>query len=554
MQIKTVTIHNFRSIADCSVRLDDYSLMIGANNAGKTNVMDALRIFYEKQLKYDATRDKPRFETTDEECWIDVEFALTNEEWNSLKEKYQRPNNRLKVRKFLATNEKTGSRKKIGIFAYTKDGISDKLFYGAKNVQQGKLGDLIYIPAVSKLDEHTKLSGPSALRELLNDILKGLVSTSSAYSTLTKQFQKFAREIKSESTEDERSLAGLENEISKGMEEWGASFELEINSVSEADLVKNLIGYKILDQGLGDKLEAAQFGQGFQRHLIFLLISTAAKYKPASPEAKKIDFQPDMTLLLFEEPEAFLHPSQQNLLCRSLRDIGASEGHQIFVSSHSPNFVSQQTDNICSIVHISKDDHESCIGQISQDELKKIFEDNQEINMIVGGVTEEDKTLDMEAVKYFLWLDPSRCGLFFSNKVLLVEGPTEKVLINYLIDNGKITPSRGGVFVLDCMGKYNIHRFMNLLGALGLNHSVLYDYDQGRGCHEDIKKLIDESKNSNTIAIDSFEKDIEDFLGVSPPGNGYRKPQHLMLKVTREDIDQEKLTDLISKVEALIVR
>jgi predicted ATP-dependent endonuclease of OLD family len=50
MQIKTVTIHNFRSIADCPFRLDDYSLMIGANNAGKTNVMDALRIFYEKRL------------------------------------------------------------------------------------------------------------------------------------------------------------------------------------------------------------------------------------------------------------------------------------------------------------------------------------------------------------------------------------------------------------------------------------------------------------------------------------------------------------------------
>ena len=182
-----------------------------------------------------------------------------------------------------------------------------------KNVQQGKLGNLIYIPAASKLDEHTKLSGPSALRDLLNDILKGLITTSPAYAALTDQFRKFSEDFKSESTEDQRSLAGLETEISTGMKEWGAAFEIEINSVSEADLVKNLVGYKILDQGLNDRLDAAQFGQGFQRHLIFLLIQTAAKYKAVIPVAKKKDFQPNFTLLIFEEPEAFLHPTQQDV-------------------------------------------------------------------------------------------------------------------------------------------------------------------------------------------------------------------------------------------------
>ena len=84
----------------------------------------------------------------------------------------------------------------------------------------GKLGDIIYIPAVSKLDEHTKLTGPSALRELLNDILKKLVKSSSAFSKLTFEFETFSDNIKAETTEDEKSLAGLEHDITENIKEW----------------------------------------------------------------------------------------------------------------------------------------------------------------------------------------------------------------------------------------------------------------------------------------------------------------------------------------------
>lgn len=46
----------------------------------------------------------------------------------------------------------------------------------------------------------------------------------------------------------------------------------------------------------------------------------------------------------------------------------------------------------------------------------------------------DDCKHEMEAVKYFLWLNPERCGLFFSNHVLLVEGLLRKHLsINSLV-------------------------------------------------------------------------------------------------------------------------
>ena len=145
MQILNIAMHNFRSIAHCTFSLGDYSLMVGANNSGKSNVMDALRIFYEKGLKYELIRDFPKFNTEDNESWIEIEYSLLNNEYESLKDEWKQPESRLKVRKYLQTQEKgSDGKSKLGIYAYNQDGqIADEHFYGAKNVQQGKLGDII---------------------------------------------------------------------------------------------------------------------------------------------------------------------------------------------------------------------------------------------------------------------------------------------------------------------------------------------------------------------------------------------------------------------------
>ncbi|MCH7517319.1 MAG: AAA family ATPase, partial [Bacteroidetes bacterium] len=467
MQIISIEIHNFRSIEHSSLNIGDYSLFIGANNSGKSNVFDAIRIFYEHGIKYEHNNDFTKFETKDKECWIEIEFQLSKNEYENLKEEWRLPNNRLKVRKNLETIQKGADGKtKIGIYAYNQQGdIADELFYGAKNVQQGKLGNIIYIPAASKLDEHTKLTGPSALRELLNDILKKLVKTSDSFQTLTSEFETFSNNIKTEVTDENKSLTGLENDISAEIEEWGASFELNINSVTEADIVKNLISYKIIDKVLDERMEASQFGQGFQRHLIFTLIRTAANYQIVAPETKKKEFRPELTVLLFEEPEAFLHPIQQKILSTSLKTIGSTEGHQSIISSHSPYFVSHNTDDLPSIIRLERKSDRTHTGQLNDDSLDEIFAENQIINTLLEDTRFradlDDWKIEMEIIKYFLWLDPERCGMFFARQVLLVEGTTEQVLFNYLFDTGQIKMPNGGVFVLDSLGKFNIHRFMN---------------------------------------------------------------------------------------------
>jgi predicted ATP-dependent endonuclease of OLD family len=563
MKLKTVAIHNFRGILDGTFEVRDYTLLVGPNNAGKSSVIDAVRCCYEKDgYKFKQDRDFPYSGSSDRESWIDLEFSLNKDEYESLKDEYRRSEQSLKVRKYFQTEEKDHEGKSANgcIFAFTKEGgLSKNHFYGAKAVQNGKIGDLVYIPAVSKVDDHAKLTGPSALRDLVSDVLQSVVESSKAFTDFTAEFGDFAKQIKEEKTDDGRSLAGLENELNALMATWPARFCLHLNSPSPTEIIKSLATFDFAESNSGRTQTADQFGSGFQRHFIYSLIQIGSMYigKKASTKAK--DFTPSMTLILFEEPEAFLHPPQQELLCRSLKEITRSDDHQVLCSTHSSHFVSKNALDIPAIVRVRRENGITGLFQVKDGDWKVIVETNQSINEIASRWPKMKKDLDegdlrheMESVKYFLWLNPDRCGLFFANHVLLVEGAAEQAIINKLIGQKKIDDKNCGLYVLDCLGKYNIHRFMNLLSVLGVPHSVIHDDDENKDHHKEINELIQNSAHPTfTKKIAPITDELESYLGISKT-SPHRKPQHIVLLYASNQIDQQKISKFIGLVESTL--
>jgi len=534
MKLVHVTIHNFRGIHDASVNLFDYNLLVGPNNAGKSTVIAAILVFYEKDgWKYKADRDFPFIAGADQESWVELVFGLTDAENSSLADDYRQQDKTLRVRKFL----KTGDKNKDGyIFGYKTDGmLSDESFYGAKNVQSGKFGDIVFIPAVSKVDEHTKMSGPSALRDLLTNVLEAVVASSPSYEKFSEDFEAFAQGVKTEKTGDGRSLAGLEADLSGLLESWGTAFQLEMKSPSMAEIIKTLLSYQCVDRAHGKALAADQFGSGFQRHFIFSLIQIGAKYVGKKPSKKTKDFTPSMNLILFEEPEAFLHPPQQEILAQSLTTLASNPDQQVICSTHSSHFVSRNAAHIPAIARLKRDNGRVSICQIDTKAWDEIVDANQAINKIAvkwpklkARLEADDLKPEMEAVKYFLWLNPDRCGMFFANHVLIVEGPSEQAFINKLLGDGMITRPADGLYVLDSIGKFNMHRFMNLLTRLGIPHAVMHDDDNNKDEHADVNQLIQDSKTALTLAIAPITGDLEALLGVPTPKSDHRKPQHLL--------------------------
>jgi len=555
MKAVYIKIHNFRTIAEAEFILSSYSLLVGANNSGKSNLIDAIRVFYEK-ISFDKDSDFPKFQTEDDESWIEIRYKPTVSEFALLKTEYQLSDGTFCVRKYLQTSQvDTEGKPKLGIFAYETNGkLSDSRFYGTKNVQQGKLGEVIYIPAVSKLDEHTKLTGPSALRELINIVLKKVIDGSPAYSDLVNAFDSFGGRIKSETTTDGHSLSKIEAEISTEIEGWGTSFELVISPITTDDVVKSLIGPQIQDKALGNSMEPSYFGQGFQRHLIFSLVKLSARYTSSGKAINSKEFSPKLTWILFEEPEAFLHPNQIDVLDISLRQISQDENSQILITTHSSEFVSKNIEDLPSLVRLCKNETITEVRQVTEATLASILTYNQlEIAKWQASgmyVNPSDMSIDMESIKYALWLDPRRCGAFFANKVLLVEGPAEAAIIGYLLGIGQVPSPAGGVFIFDSIGKFNMHRFMKLFEELGIRHAVLHDFDNGKNLEVD--KTIQSTRNAYTIEIDTFQKDLEEFLGVPRPDKPHRKPQHIMWHLSQGKIDVAKLEALAIKIKTLL--
>lgn len=543
MLISSITIHNFRSLQEATINLGNYSLLIGPNNAGKSNVIDAIRCFYENNEKYIQERDFPKCCTQDNDSWVEMSFDLTEEEYSSLEPENNREKNKICIRKVFEDK-----LLKPGYYEIIGDSIPLKNF-------PRKFGKCIYIPAVSTLETQTKMSGPSPLRELVNDVFLKVVHSSKSFNNLQSEIVNFGTKIKKELTEDDKSLEFIENSISNEIANWNLSFNFKFNPLNDVDLVKNILDYQIIDENLASGTDAQRQGQGFQRQLIYTLIRLSANYFEKTKSSQKKEFSPNFTILLFEEPEAFLHPSQQDTLSKNLKSIAQQEGSQVIISTHSPIFVSHNSLDIPSLICLSRKGNQTNIGQILQDQLIDLFEENQEINKLLVGTKfepdEEEFTQDMELLRYFMLLHPERSQSFFSSHVILVEGATERYLLNFMFEKDLLPNSDSDLFVFECMGKFNIPRFMNLFGKLKIYHSVIYDRDNSKYPQKLVNELIDKQKNLYTKKIIGFPSDIEDYLGVDKRKDKKGKPQHLLLKFYEGKIDQSKIDKLVQNLSEI---
>lgn len=354
MKIKKVMIQNFRSIKYSEFNFKDYTVCIGENNSGKTNLLRALKVFYEiDKDKFDDKTDYPKFlDNKEEESWIEIEYQLTENEYSNLKDEYKLPNNTLKVRKYLKSKEKVKSSQS-NIYAYEHGALSDNLFYGAKNISQAKVGTPIYIPELTSSDNELKLTGPSVFRNLISFFMTKIVSESDPFNTLKGAFSVFNDQFK-DLSKNEMSLTTLNDNINTELKSWDISFDINVNSPDVNDIVKNLLSHRIFDKKLGKDIEIKSMGQGFQRYLIYVIIKLSSKFVDERIPTKK-EFAPDLYLFLFDEPEAFLHPQQQEILNIALKELSQNFSQQIVITTHSPIFISKNIEEISSFIRFAKD-------------------------------------------------------------------------------------------------------------------------------------------------------------------------------------------------------
>ena len=111
------------------------------------------------------------------------------------------------------------------------------------------------------------------------------------------------------------------------------------------------------------------------------------------------------------------------------------------------------------------------------------------------------------------------------------------MFLNYQLSRDWVSLRDHKICVVDVNGKYNIHRYMKLLEAFGINHIVICDGDSNEKLHKYLNPFIASCNNQFTLSAPYFfEKDLEEFLGYESPKKQAMKPITIMHKLEHKEI------------------
>lgn len=571
MKLKEIEISNFRSIENVKLSIDDFLVLIGENNSGKSTILKGVELFYSESLR-SFSIENFHFKNNEKPIEIALTFDRLNDEEKEQKYiKHWIYNDTVKIKRIISVDIETQKLKntlwgwqskptlehfdlskfdeykgnltqivsdnnlpdyfktpqnKVTQASY-KEGIRQHLEAGLIELGEpdwianpgglsenfsSLLPQFYFVPAVKDAQDESKITQTSSLGKLINDLTNRIITTNPKFTEVKQQIEglkKFLNKGEDGSDQDRLSeIIDLEKNLSETISESMPESKVEIEIVTP-ELVDLFKETKItIDDCIPTSIDNK--GHGLQRALIFAYIRAYAKLlneTNINGEIIKRNF-----ILAIEEPELFLHPNGQRKMMNVLKDISIND--QVIMCSHSSFFVDMfQYTKLAIVKRNSKGPTYTVqyTGNIFEDEDQK------------------------KSFRYLSFFDISRSELFFARKVILVEGDTEKQIIPYWASKLKEVDriydfTASNICVTDCGGKTNFTAFMKVLNNLKIPYIVVHDKDP-INFPEDKAEKSDKEKHSlrmfkenDKIAatldesvgkIITINPDLEPIIGVS---------------------------------------
>jgi putative ATP-dependent endonuclease of OLD family len=434
MRLLNLHIRNFRKIEDLPLTFSKgLSVIVGENNAGKTAIIDALRLMLFSSRDFEALRlneDDFRRDSqnapieisctfcdlseTDEvhfqECLVDIGNGKFHARLNARAE-FNDSTRRVNVKMWGGETE--GGMLPSNLYDHLSSIYLQPLRDPESGLRPGRHSQVARL--IDRLTEVDKRGRFETIAMRANNLIRKLDSVKRAKSDIDTQLTSIAGAELAQETElifsdptFHRIIAGLQPEID------GLPFAL------------NGLGYN---------------------NLVFTAATLGTLRRSEDYSFRSI---------IVEEPEAHLHPHLQVLLLRHL--VNAAEDNegtpvQVLVSTHSPILASQAP--IDSVISI----HESG-GRVTGVSLCSINYDGK---------------LKRKLQRF---LDATRAELFFARRILMVEGIAEALLLPVLARIAGGDLKHASVTVLNADG-INFNAFIPLFenDRLGLAVAILTDGD-----------------------------------------------------------------------------
>ncbi len=525
MFISQLDIHNYRIIGDngFSLELKPFTLIVGENNAGKSTILKSIElvlsqdisIYRSRMLELDDINYKSRIDfcekvinsevDIEEIKFPEVEISLIFKDLNPIQEAivgdWFIDKNFTEAKVTYKFKPRAGFNKSEWIKLIREKNYEkasevefpikeyDYVIYGGGN-ENNKCDS--YLLSMLKMDylealrdaKKELVSGSSS--NLLFKILDGVPDGS--YDDIKSTLSSIDTSISSNET-----LSGMKSTIKDLLDKISLDYSgdndvsFNFNSPEIREMLKKLS----LRYGT-NPIDINRNGLGRNNLLYISLV--ISKFANTNYFGKETQFR----LVGIEEPEAHLHVHLQDHLAKNIKEIIHNENKdtQLIMTSHSTH--------IC--------------GTLDIENTVVIYNDNGIIknHYILSGFNNSKD--DTKRKRYLQkYLDATKTPMFFSRRLILVEGVAEQILIPTLFEKhtGKTLESVGCSLL-----NVNGIAFKNFLEIIRKGYyikcAVLTDGDKGTKTEDRAVNLIEEySQCEDVISIKTnevtFEKEIMEF-------------------------------------------
>lgn len=431
MKLSKLYIKGFRNFKEATINFNNQSLIIGANDVGKTNLLYALRILLDRGFSdLDLELKESDFYAYEEtnEVIITAFFDDIKEDCILSKMKGDISGDGKLVIKYLATKGED-----YNFFCGKSDADEDLHEYAIPYYR--KVLNIKYINSKRDFWGYINKTKNILLQQAKEERSAETIDTDDA---LYKQISDKLKEVDSQIPElsyVKNATEQINEELNKlaiHNQEQKVVFD---TASTDTDSVINKIS---ITSKHGDK-KLLIGGEGRLNQIYLSLWASQNRISEYSNE---------VSILCVEEPEAYLHPHQQRELARYLS--GVLNG-QVILTSHSPYIVCENSPN--SIIRLYKKDQETLAASDGCSEI------------IESGFTD---------FGYRMSVIPAEA--FFADYAILVEGQSELIFYKTLAPQIGIDLDRLNISILSVEG-VGFKVYAKILDALNIEWIARTDND-----------------------------------------------------------------------------
>lgn len=458
-RLAQISITNFRSCKDVTLPLDDFTAIVGYNNAGKSNILSAIEWLLDASALAATDFNELNHPVRVSGTISGISPALVAK-MPPAQQKAITPYLVKEALQLRRTMEQPGAASTAKI-EVRDPAIADDQEPGAwtpnpTGIQQALKAlfpDSIRVRAMQNAsDDVAKASKSNTIGKLIGEIIEPVRKDHE--EELREALNKIANKLSVDGAERAEKLNEFDAGATENLKDLfpGIELKLDVPMPEIPELFKS--GTVRVFESHGDSKTSRTFesvGHGAQRCIQMALIRYLAERKASAKDGKR-------TLLLIDEPELYLHPQGIEQVRQALKKLSTGS-YQVLFSTHSP--VMLHRDHAAHAITVRKPD--STRGTAARKPLASAVVDAIE---------------DASHQSRVLFELGNAAQVFFSDRVLLNEGKTEQRLLPALYEKciGR-TPGADRTGFVPLNGSSNFPAAFRVLRAMEIEGKIVADLD-----------------------------------------------------------------------------